>query len=432
MSFLNTTQLYQGYTYGYPHKSAYRIFKERQLKDIWQNQSLNDLFFYVHIPFCEMRCGFCNLFTVANPKGGVMAYLKAVQRELKTYQSNFPEASFAQFAIGGGTPTFLNKDEMTFLFQIINDFGLDLSTIFGSIEASPKTLSKEKINLIEQAGITRLSLGIQSWLDEETKALGRPQEVKQTEATVDLLAASSIPEFNLDLIYGAENQTIESFIYSLEKTIAYQPTEVFLYPLYIRQLTGLGKKAKAASIHREALYMTGRETLLNAGYVQTSMRCFRKESAPDLFPNSNYDSIQSGMIGIGAGARSYTQELHYSSDYAVDRQEIKSIISQYSAQHDFNKINYGFELNLEEQKRRFLIKSLTDGGELATQKYSEMFRSNPFMEFELLAKLDEQGMLWENEGVLGLKSEAMKYEDVIGPALYSEKAKTLMEGFEWK
>ena len=190
---------------------AYRTVEEQTLHEIWKNQNLNNVFFYAHIPFCEMRCGFCNLFTVANPKEGVQLYLDALQKEMETYRRILPSIAFKDFAIGGGTPTFLIENELDFLLDGMNVFGVDTKKYYGSIEASPKTLTAEKISIIEHYGIARLSLGIQSWKEEEVKALGRPQNIVDTQKAVNLVASSNIPEFNLDLIYGAKDQTVESF-----------------------------------------------------------------------------------------------------------------------------------------------------------------------------------------------------------------------------
>lgn len=429
---IDTTNVYQGYTYSYPHKSAYRPIEKTSLETIWKQENRDQLFFYVHIPFCEMRCGFCNLFTIANPKEGVSNYIAALKREMETYMQLFPEARFTNFAIGGGTPTFLEVDEFQLLLEHISTMGVDMATYYGSIETSPKTLTSEKIALIEDAGITRVSMGIQSWIESETKSLGRPQSISQAETIVSQLAASSVPEFNLDLIYGAKGQDKKSFLYSIEKTLAYQPTEIFLYPLYVRQLTGLGKRNIETEDHRHELYILGRDALLEAGYEQMSMRCFRKKNSPATTITNQYNSLTDGMIGIGAGARSYTKELHYSTDYAVDRKVIKNIIANYSDTDDFNTISYGIRLSNWEQKTRFVIKSITDGGKLSPELYQHRFGTDVFQEFEILqVLLDEKWLMKEQENYT-LSLKGMCYEDVIGPALYSDNIKSLMKNYTWR
>ena len=165
----------------------------------------------------------------------------------------------------------------------------------------------------------------------------------------------------------------------MEKTIAYEPTEIFLYPLYTRPLTGLSKMQQTSTDNRLELYRVGRDFLKKNGYIQTSMRCFRKKNAPEIA--NNYSTTTNGMIGLGAGARSYTSDLHYSTNYAVTRKATKAIIHAYSLKENFESIDYGFHLDKAEQINRFLIKSLIDGGRLNALSFSQLFGKKVFCLF---------------------------------------------------
>src|SRR5258708_11174670 len=111
---------YTGYAYSYPHKSAYRAFERPiSLQSLWQRENRDALFLYLHIPFCEMRCGFCNLFTTANPKEDfTYSYIEALKRQAAQVAAALGEARFARFAIGGGTPTFLQCGQLEALFEM--------------------------------------------------------------------------------------------------------------------------------------------------------------------------------------------------------------------------------------------------------------------------------------------------------------------------
>ena len=101
---------YEGYAYAYPHKTAYRPLRPPvPLRQVWAGERRDALFLYLHVPFCEMRCGFCNLFTQTRPKDGVAgAYLAALQRQAVRVRAALGDACFARVAVGGGTPTFLD------------------------------------------------------------------------------------------------------------------------------------------------------------------------------------------------------------------------------------------------------------------------------------------------------------------------------------
>ncbi|MEM7182685.1 MAG: STM4012 family radical SAM protein [Spirochaetota bacterium] len=424
---------FQSYAYSYPHKSAYRLLeKPRNLQDVWNEESKKNLFLYLHIPFCETRCGFCNLFTLANPNTKLQeSFLDTLTRQVTSVQESLGKASFAEMAIGGGTPTFLTTKEIQGIFSLLKgSMQVNLTKMYSSIEASPATLSEEKLALLKEQGITRVSIGVQSFLAAETKALGRPQNLQVVHQALEQIKNSGIPELNIDLIYGMDAQTKESWLYSLQQCLNYLPEEVFLYPLYVRPLTGLGLRAKDWNDHRLHLYRQGRDFLLQNGYEQISMRLFRRNNAP-IPVTSAYNRCEDGMLGLGVGARSYTQSFHYSSEYAVSRKGSKGVIQDYVENNslDFAKVYYGVDLSTDEQRRRYVIKSLLEGRFLDLDAYETFFGSKVFADLPQLYELYDMQLLIENNNILRLNQKGLELSDVIGPWLYSPQIKDLMEKF---
>ena len=230
---IQSRNYFQGYAYSYPHKSSYRPLEQpRTLQDIWQKENKTQLFLYVHVPFCEMRCGFCNLFTTANPKAHLeQPFIGSLQRQAtQVKQALGPQARFNRVAIGGGTPSFLSLKDLESLFKVVHQqMGLQQRAVPFSVELSPKTTSPEKLALLHQYGTNRASIGVQSFLLEETKALGRPQRMEEVRQALSYIRDSDIPSMNIDLIYGMAGQTTASWQRSLEETIAFAPEEIFLY-----------------------------------------------------------------------------------------------------------------------------------------------------------------------------------------------------------
>ena len=278
---------FQSYAYSYPHKTAYRFFDHPvPFRDLWAPENKDNLFLYLHIPFCEMRCGFCNLFTMANPEQSLSnAYLDALERQANMVKPAVGEVNFSRLAIGGGTPTYLNVEELERVFQIIQKFTqknkLDIPA---SCEMSPKTISTEKLQLLYSQGITRTSMGVQSFLEDESKAVGRPQKNTEVKKAIILMKNSGIPIVNLDLIYGIPGQNAQSWQYSLETAVDFQAEEIFLYPLYHRPLTGLDHMYEASyqDDQRWNLYLQGRDYLISQGYQQVTMRLFRHQNTPQI------------------------------------------------------------------------------------------------------------------------------------------------------
>ena len=116
---LATDNPFAGYSYAYPHKSAYRALAvPAPLEQVWSEEQRNQLFLYFHLPFCEYRCGFCNLFTLAQANQDLVTrYLSQLETEANTVRSAVPDAQFAQIAIGGGTPTLSLARALAYLHE---------------------------------------------------------------------------------------------------------------------------------------------------------------------------------------------------------------------------------------------------------------------------------------------------------------------------
>jgi oxygen-independent coproporphyrinogen-3 oxidase len=423
--------IYEGYAYSYPHKHSYRRLNNLSLPALWSPEKKDALYLYVHLPFCEMRCGFCNLFTIANPQTDMVdAYLRTLAKEAVAIKDQVAPVAFAQMAVGGGTPTFLQPPQLEKLFSIIRQLGCEPENIPTSFELSPATVTREKLRLLIEQGVDRVSMGVQSFVEPEVKALGRPQKNSEVYAALDLLKQYSFSTVNVDLIYGAYGQTLSSWMHSVQEVIRYGVEEVFIYPLYVRPLTGITKLNQEQEDNRFIFYREAKQLLQSAGYRQVSMRMFQKTGIPQKHPARSYACQEDGMIGLGAGARSYTQSVHYSSEYAVARHNIRSIIEKYIARPHFSEVDYGIVLNKEEQQRRFVIKSVLHGAGLDLKRYHTLFEHDAMLAYPLLPELISAGMAKQQGNVLRLTDRGMDYSDAIGPALYSEPVKQLITEFE--
>lgn len=425
---------YLGYAYSYPHKSAYRpLSSPVPLSEAWRNESKDKLFLYLHVPFCEYRCGFCNLFTLANADHSwIDHYLKTIRNEAEALHGVMPEATFVRVAFGGGTPTFLDDEQLAELLQVADPF----FTMPGprhvpvSCEASPATLTASKAQLLKEWGVDRISLGVQAFQEETLRQLGRPHQAGEVERAVEIVRQNGFAVLNLDLIYGAAGQSRRAWQQSVERALALVPEEMYLYPLYVRELTGLGHRSSEASRHRLQHYRQARDMLLAAGYEQVSMRMFR-------LPAHGVDSAlvyccqTDGMVGLGCGARSYTSHLHYSTEFAVGRTGVRSILQSYlqRTSRDFLDAQHGFALDRDEQQRRFVIQSLLQAEGLKWAQYEQRFGSQADHDLAQLSLLRERGLAYDDGKHLKLTPPGMERSDVIGPWLYSPRVRELMEEF---
>ncbi|WP_244958917.1 STM4012 family radical SAM protein [Catellatospora chokoriensis] len=445
---------YQGYLYAYPHKTAYRPLRPRpELRDVWAGQPRDALFLYLHIPFCEMRCGFCNLFTRAQPPAEqVGAYLRQLRVQAEQVAAALGPARYARAAIGGGTPTHLTADELAELFAITTGvLGLDPAAAQLSVETSPATATPDRLAVLAAHGTHRVSMGVQSFLDSEAHVAGRPQRRAEVDRALTALRDAAFPLLNVDLIYGIPGQTRDTWTYSLREALTWQPEEIYLYPLYVRPLTGLGRREgllppsgpvaavpdhdPAPAPDRDApwdaqrldLYRHGRDLLREAGYRQLSMRQFRRADVPDP-DGADYCCQDDGMVGVGCGARSYTADLHYSFDYAVSVREVRAIIDDYLSRpaHDFARAEFGFTLDGGEQRLRWLVKSLLRAEGVDLPGYAKRFGSTVDSDFPHLAELAARGWAVGDGERLALTDEGLAHGDAVGPWLVSGPVRAAM------
>lgn len=432
-TLINKGAFYQGYTYAYPHKTAYRHFQPMALQDVWHKENKQQLFLYVHIPFCEMRCGFCNLFTTANPKQTMAdGYLEALIGQIQTTkQALGDEANFNRFALGGGTPTYLTVNELEKLFNALAVFKLDYLKLPSSVETSPLTATRDRLTLLKERHLKRVSIGVQSFIESEVKSVGRGQKNVDVFRALETIKALNFPILNIDLIYGMANQSPQTWAESLQTALAFQPQEIFLYPLYVRPLTGIGKFGFSWDDERLRLYQQGRDTLLSQGYEQVSMRYFRKLLV-DTADTPAYCCQQDGMIGLGCGARSYTSDLHYSFEYGVGRQTINTILDSYNRRtaKAFSEVGYGFKLDADTQRRRFILQSVLHSSGLSEADYSQRFYSDVWQDYPQLKELITLNLISEQQGTWCLTERGFELSDLIGPWFYAPDIEQRMESYQ--
>ncbi len=422
---------YAGYLYAYPHKTAYRPFEPRPgLADLWAGVDLSSAFGYVHIPFCEMRCGFCNLFTrTGAPADQVSAYLDQLAVQTARVAEATGPVRFAAFAIGGGTPTYLEAGELARLFDILGVHH-DLAGIPIGVETSPATATPDRLRVLRERGVTRVSMGVQSFDEAEARAAGRPQRTAEVEAALDALVTSDIPVRNLDLIFGIDGQTPASWLASLEQAMRWRPEEIYTYPLYVRPLTGLGRRAHSRDdwdAQRLQLHSLAVDFLTDNGYVADSLRRFRRADAPALDAAEGYSCQDDPMIGLGCGARSYTPDVHYSFDYAVAVPQVRAIIEDYLSRPaaDFDLAEVGYVLSETDKRRRWLIKSLlkTDGVDLAA--YEARFGTAAADEVDP-SPLVAAGLAEVSADRWRLTREGLAWSDAVGPWLVADDVAAAM------
>lgn len=448
------SERYEQYMYSYPHKTAYRSLHGINFIDYFPKREEEMLSLYFHIPFCESKCGYCNLFSVTGQKEDfISSYLDAIERQAIQYLENINKNFYPFFhslTLGGGTPLLLSEEQLERLFSIAYQFPL-IKNLPVVVETSPKQTTKAKLEILKQYGTTRISIGIQSFKQEELLSLNRSHTLEDCKRALFLIEDAKFACKNIDLIYGIPGQTKQSLQYSLDAALFYQPEEIFLYPLYIKQGTPLYLKKTEISSQRYDLYLFASRYLLEQGYQQISMRYFKKILKHNRDQNHYKESKENKdrekscgfehTLSLGCGGRSYLKNLHFCTLYHIEPsaclQEIRSFIEQ----SDYIPISFGYLLNGDEMLRRYIIKNLlhrngiimedyTKARELCMQyqyyDFSEKFDSI-FKDFPILYELLEEKLMIQEKQRMVLTEKGISYSDAIGPLFISKTVKEKMK-----
>lgn len=414
---------YVSYMYSYPHKTAYRTLTPPvSLSPYLERLEGREASLYFHIPFCAHKCGYCNLFSQqCCDAERISLYLHTMRRQAEQLSVAAQGLKFTSFAVGGGTPLILDEGQLEELFCLAELFGVHPSRVFTSVETSPEYTQKSVLRQLRARGVERLSMGVQSFNETELKKLKRRPGLGTVVGALENIVEAGFPQFNLDLIYGIEGQTVESFMRSLNTALTYRPNELFIYPFYVRPGTRIN--VRSTDDIGYAIYKSARELLVGQGFVQTSMRRFvRRETTETEF--SCGDEV---MLSCGAGGRSYLGNLHYATPYAVRQQAIADEIDHYIRTTDFMTAANGFLLSTEEMQIRFIIKNLMYHRGVDLAEYEKRFGEKP--DRNLFREFTDRGWIEETGRIVRLTEEGMAYSDYIGQAFISPVVRKLMSEY---
>jgi oxygen-independent coproporphyrinogen-3 oxidase len=188
-------------------------------------------FLYIHIPFCIKKCLYCDFLSVTYNELLAKAYTDALCKEL-VLKKDFA-GELKTIYIGGGTPTILPDECFRQLFTCLqNNYSLSPSPEI-TVEANPGTIDESKIKTLLSLGVNRISIGVQSFNDDELKTLGRIHTSDEALKAIEAIKDSGIKNFSIDLIYGIQGQTMESWKHTLSKAAAFtlSPTHISSYEL---------------------------------------------------------------------------------------------------------------------------------------------------------------------------------------------------------
>jgi len=225
---------------------------------------------YLHIPFCHRICPYCSFYKHTPGKTDLGAFVEALLTEARfAAQKNLPPLKTIYF--GGGTPSMLSPTHLTRLFTGLRET-LDFSTIAEvTLEANPATFTSRTAQLYQDLGVSRVSLGIQSFLEKHLETLGREHTPMQAITSVHLLREASDLEVNIDLIFSVPGQSLLDWEDTLTQALALQPDHLSAYNLTYEEDTAFFEKFQTGDYQDDPdlnaqMFSLGEEILTSAGY----------------------------------------------------------------------------------------------------------------------------------------------------------------------
>ena len=266
---------------------------------------------YVHIPFCTQICYYCDFSKVFIKNQPVDAYLQALIREFESYDIK----KLRTLYIGGGTPTSITAEQLEYLLTNLTKH-LDLSVLEEfTIEANPGDLTEDKIEVLKNSAVNRVSLGVQTFNDKHLKQIGRSHNEAQIYSTISNLKKAGFHNISIDLIYALPGQTMEDVKENVAKAIALDIPHLSLYSLILEHHTVFMNKMRRGKLQlpKEDLEAKMFEYIISEleanGFEHYEISNFTKPGFESRHNLMYWDNAE--YFGVGAGASGYLNGVRY-------------------------------------------------------------------------------------------------------------------------
>jgi len=324
---------------------------------------------YIHIPFCQSKCPYCDFYSTAG-KADYKRYIDAVLLHLEDYSECLKNRVVDTIYIGGGTPSVLPKGLICDLVDSIYDY-LDVAPDAEvTLEANPATLNPSALKKLWKLGVGRLSMGLQSAVDEELKTLGRIHTYAQFEQNFHAARDAGFDNISVDLMYGIPGQTAESLRYSLETLVNLGPEHISLYGLKIEPNTPFGQMEDLVLPDEDEqvdMYLDSIEYLESQGYYQYEISNFARDGRMSRH-NLRYWNCEE-YLGLGPGAHSYLNGTRFS----FVRDTMLYIDAMEDLSKPLNIIDEKYEISPDERIGEYVMLRLRLVEGIDTREFSNLF-----------------------------------------------------------
>lgn len=260
---------------------------------------------YIHLPWCVRKCPYCDFNSHEVRENLPQAiYVAALIDEIEHRLHFLQQRSLISIFFGGGTPSLFSAESIATIINHVRNRCTFSPNIEITLEANPGTIDQANFQAYRQAGINRLSLGIQSLQDEKLKILGRIHDRDHATEAINIAKKAGFDNFNLDIMYGLPNQSIDEALQDLQTALSFNPSHFSWYQLTIEPNTLFYRQTPSLPAADEIweMQVAGQQLLSDVGFCQYEVSAYAREQKACLH-NCNYWEF-GDYLGIGAGAYS--------------------------------------------------------------------------------------------------------------------------------
>lgn len=372
---------------------------------------------YVHVPFCNQRCHYCRFYPGPNSRGIEERFLAGAVEQLTWWGSALGDQQPVSAAFfGGGSPSALSPGGMSTLFDAIRGAFRIASDAEITMEWYPADCAADKLDTAIGHGVTRFSIGAQSWNPEVLAALGCHHRPEQVDRLLQMLRDRHVDNVNVDLMCNVAGQSLGQHLADVRRAASTGATMISTNILELASGTpysATGGTESGAAEKRMWLYETSR-ALRHLGYTNQRMRNFYRDDRYHRY-NRFCAGLDFDIIPIGPGAYGYVDGMPVISEPDRTRWQQRAATGAVSG---YSRTSNG------ELRRAFVVNSFLELG-LDADTYTQRFGSSPFDDFPLLAELRERRILHAQASSWRLSQPGIEFADDISVRLYSDVQRDL-------
>ena len=347
-----------------------------------------ELGIYIHIPFCKQKCYYCDFISYSNKCDEIPEYIRSLIKEIDEF--DFKNYKVTTIYFGGGTPSYIDSDYIKQILAKINE-KIQYKNAEITIEVNPGTVTEKKLKDYIEAGINRISIGLQSTKNQLLKQIGRIHTYEEFLDTYNLAKKVGFKNINIDLMLGLPNQSIEDLKESLEKIVTLNPNHISVYSLIIEEGTPISKLLEEGKIQlpeedeERRMYWYVKNFLELNGYNHYEISNFSKKGEESKHNMNCWN--QKEYVGFGVAAHSYINGVRYSNTEKIEKY-IENIQRLHNTKEAIYEIHE--KQTIKDKQKEYMLLGLRKIEGVSIAKFKEKFVENPIFlfrkELDILSK----------------------------------------------